>query len=101
MRRLITMSACMVLLAAGTAQAQDSEQDAGMACVNQLAETETLVDQTVNAKALDEGDVEEVNMLLDEADAACTDGDFDKATETLSKVKGMLKPAPAAETAAQ
>ena len=105
MRRLFVTSACVVLLATGVAQAQDpgqdAEQDAGLACVNQLAETETLVDQTVNAKALDEGDVEEVNMLLDEADAACTDGDFDKAKDTLSKVKGMLKPAPAAEAAAQ
>jgi len=84
----------------GTALAED----AGQACVNQLAETETLVDQTVNAKALDEGDVEEVNMLLDEADAACTDGEYGKAKETLSQVKGMLKPAPApaaAEAAAQ
>lgn len=97
MRRRIVMSACFVLMMGATAMAQD----AGDACVSQLADTETLVDQTVNAKALDEGDVEEVNMLLDEADAACTDGDFDKAKETLSKVKGMLKPAPAAETAAQ
>ena len=100
MRRRIVVSACFVLLMSGTALAEDE----GQACVNQLAETETLVDQTVNAKALDEGDVEEVNMLLDEADAACTDGEFGKAKKTLSKVKGMLKPAPApaaAEAAAQ
>lgn len=97
MRGRIIMSACIVLTMGGTAFAQDP----GQACVNQLAETETLVDQTVNAKALDEGDVEEVNLLLDEADAACTDGDFAKAKETLAKVKSMLKPAPAAEAAAQ
>ena len=97
MRRRIVMSACFVLMMGATAMAQDAGED----CVNQLADTETLVDQTVNAKALDEGDVEEENMLLDEADAACTDGDFDKAKENLSKVKGMLKPAPAAEAAAQ
>jgi len=99
MRGRLVMSACFVVMMSGTVLAED----AGQACVNQLAETETLVDQTVNAKALDEGDVEEVNMLLDEADAACTEGDYDKAKETLSQVKGMLKPAPApaAETAAQ
>ncbi|MEM7398681.1 MAG: hypothetical protein AAF354_07050 [Pseudomonadota bacterium] len=91
------MSACFVMMMGGPVLAED----AGQACVNQLAETETLVDQTVNAKALDEGDVEEVNMLLDEADAACTEGDYAKAKETLSQVKGMLKPAPAAEAAAQ
>ena len=62
--------------------------------MNQLAETESLVDQTVNAKALDEGDVEEVNMLLDEADAACTDGDYGKAKTTMAKVKTMLEAAP-------
>ncbi|MEM8573212.1 MAG: hypothetical protein AAGF48_01095 [Pseudomonadota bacterium] len=93
----IVMSACFVMMMGGPVLAED----AGQACVNQLAETETLVDQTVNAKALDEGDVEEVNMLLDEADAACTEGDYAKAKETLSQVKGMLKPAPAAEAAAQ
>jgi uncharacterized protein Yka (UPF0111/DUF47 family) len=91
MRRRIVMSACFVLMMGATAMAQD----AGDACVSQLADTETLVDQTVNAKALDEGDVEEVNMLLDEADAACTDGDYAKAKTKLAKVKGMLKPAPA------
>ena len=97
MRGRIVIGACFVLMMGGPVLAED----AGQACVNQLAETETLVDQTVNAKALDEGDVEEVNMLLDEADAACTEGDYAKAKETLSQVKGMLKPAPAAEAAAQ
>ncbi|MCB1441410.1 MAG: hypothetical protein KDJ72_00170 [Methyloceanibacter sp.] len=90
MRERIVISACIVLLMGGTALAQD----AGDACVNQLAETESLVDQTVNAKALDEGDVEEVNMLLDEADAACTDGDYGKAKTTMAKVKTMLEAAP-------
>ena len=99
MRLRIVISALIVLLMGGTAMAQD----AGQACVDQLAQTESLVDQTVNAKVLDEGDVEEVNMLLDEADAQCTDGDYGKAKETLGKVKGMLKPAapPAAPPAAQ
>ncbi|BAQ17917.1 hypothetical protein [Methyloceanibacter caenitepidi] len=101
MRGRIVMSACIVLMMSGTAFAQDAGED----CVNQLAETETLVDQTVNAKVLDEGDVEEVNMLLDEADAACTDGDYGKAKTTMAKVKGMLKsvpaPAPAEEATAQ
>lgn len=91
MRRRIVMSACFVLMMGATAMAEDAGQD----CMNQLDETVSLVDQTVNAKALDEGDVEEVNMLLDEADAACTDGDYDQAKTTMAKVKGMLKPAPA------
>lgn len=99
MRERIVMSACIVLLMGGAALAED----AGQACVDQLAKTESLVDETVNAKALDEGDVEEVNWLLDEADTACTNGDYDKAKTTMAKVKDMLKPAPppAAEAAAQ
>lgn len=98
MRERIVISACIVLLMGGTALAED----AGQACVDQLAETESLVDQTVNAKVLDEGDVEEVNWLLDEADSACTNGDYAKAKKTMAQVKGMLKPAPppAAEAAA-
>ena len=98
MRERIVISACIVFLMGGSALAQD----AGQACVDQLAQTEGLVDETVNAKALDEGDVEEVNWLLDEADTACTNGDYEKAKTTLAKVKTMLKeaPAPATEAAA-
>ncbi|ODR98477.1 hypothetical protein AUC68_08590 [Methyloceanibacter methanicus] len=97
MRERIVISACIVLLMGGPALAED----AGQACVDQLSQTESLVDETVNSKALDEGDVEEVNWLLDEADTACTNGDYEKAKTTLAKVKTMLKEAPAPAAAAE
>jgi soluble cytochrome b562 len=90
MRERIVISACIVLLTAGAAHAEDAEQ----ACMERLAETETLVDQRVEAKALSEGDVEDVNMLLDEADAFCTEGNYKKANETLANVNKMIAPAP-------
>jgi len=93
MRERIMISACMVLLMAGTVYAADEEQ----ACVNELAKTETLVDQRVEAKALSEGEVEEVNLLLDEADALCTEGKYKKAKETLAEVSKMVTPAPPAQ----
>ena len=93
MRECIMISACIVLLLGGTAYAADEEQ----ACVDELAKTETLVDQRVEAKALSEGEVEEVNLLLDEADALCTEGNFKKAKETLATVSKMVAPAAPAQ----
>ena len=89
MRERIVTSACMLLLMGGAAYAADAEQ----ACMDKLAQAESLVDQRVEAKALSEGEVEDVNMLLDEADAACTTGDYKKAGETLANVNKMVTPA--------
>lgn len=83
----ITISACIALLMGGTAYAMDEQS-----CMDQLAKTETLVDQTVNAKALDEGEVEDVNMLLDEADAFCTEGSYKKAKKALADVNTLVTP---------
>jgi hypothetical protein len=88
MRERILIGACIVLLMSGTAHAVDEEQ----ACVAALANTETLVDQRVEAKALSEGEVEEVNMLLDEADVLCTEGKYSKAKETLASVAKLVAP---------
>jgi soluble cytochrome b562 len=88
MRERILIGACIVLLMSGTAYAVDEEQ----ACVTALANTETMVDQRVEAKALSEGEVEEVNMLLDEADALCTEGKYSKAKETLASVAKLVAP---------
>ena len=88
MRTRLVTSACLVLLMGGAALAADDEQ----ACMARLAQAETLVDQRVEAKALSEGDVEDVNMLLDEADAACTEGNYKKAKKTLANVNKMVAP---------
>ncbi|HUU25478.1 MAG TPA: hypothetical protein VMW68_07955 [Methyloceanibacter sp.] len=89
MRERIVTSVCMILLMGAAAYAADAEQ----ACMDKLAQAESLVDQRVEAKALSEGEVEDVNMLLDEADAACTTGDYKKAGETLANVNKIVTPA--------
>lgn len=89
MRKRIVTGACLVLLLSGTAYAIDEDVQA---CMNELAQTETLVDQRVEAKALSEGDVEEVNLLLDEADAFCTEGDIEKARKALADVNKLVTP---------
>ena len=91
MRARIMTSACLILLMSGGAFAADDEQ----ACMDELAQAETLVDQQVEAKALSEGDVEDVNMLLDEADAACTEGEYKKAKQNIAKVNEMVAAKPA------
>ena len=88
MRSRILTSACLVLLLGSNALAADDEQ----ACMDQLAKTEALVDQRVEAKALSEGDVEDVNLLLDEADAACTEGEYKKAQQSIAKVNELVAP---------
>jgi hypothetical protein len=89
MRARILISTCLMLLMGGSALAADYDQ----ACMDQLAQAEALVDQRVEAKALSEGDVEDVNMLLDDADAACTEGDYNKAKQNIAKVNEMMAPA--------
>lgn len=88
MRERIVISFWFLVLMAGTSSAQDAEQ----ACMDELASTETLVDQKFEAKALSEGEVEDVNMLLDEADAFCTEGKYKKAKKALSDVNKLLAP---------
>ena len=99
MRTRIVTSACLIVLMSGGAFAVDNEQ----ACMDQLAKAEAQVDERFEAKALSEGDVEDVNMLLDEADAACTDGDYKKATKSIAKVNELVaasaQPAQPAEPA--
>jgi soluble cytochrome b562 len=97
MRTRIATSACLILLMSGGALADDEQ-----ACMDQLAKAEALVDERFEAKALSEGDVEDVNMLLDEADAACTEGEYKKAKESIAKVKKLVASSakPAAEAPA-
>ncbi len=88
MRERIVISFCILVLMSCTSYAQD----AGQACMDQLAKTESLVDQKFEAKALDEGEVEDVNMLLDEVDAFCTEGKYKEAKKALADVNKVLTP---------
>ena len=90
MRSRIVTSACLVFFMGGIALAADDKAE--QQCVEQLAQAEALVDQKVEAKALSESDVEEVNMLLDEADALCTEGNYKEANQTLSNVSKLVSP---------
>jgi soluble cytochrome b562 len=93
MRNRIVTGACLVFFIGGTALAADDKAE--QQCVEQLAQAEALVDQKVEAKALSESDVEEVNMLLDEADALCTEGSYKEASQTLSNVSKLVSTPPA------
>jgi soluble cytochrome b562 len=89
MRKRILTGACLVLLMGGAAYATDDQT----ACEAKLSQAEKAVDDKVEAKLLSEGDLEEVNMLLDEADALCTDGKFAEATKTLANVNKLVSAA--------
>lgn len=90
MRKRIVTGACLMLLMGGAAYATD---DQSAACEAKLSQAETLVDQKVEEKLLSEGDVEEVNMLLDEADALCTEGKYAEASKTLANVNKLVSAA--------
>jgi hypothetical protein len=86
MRKSIVTGACLMVLMGGAAHAADDET----ACEIKLSQTEAFVDQKIEQKLLSEGDVENINMLLDEADALCTEGKDDEAAKTLANVRKMV-----------
>jgi 6-phosphogluconate dehydrogenase (decarboxylating) len=97
MRKRIMTSACLVLLMGGAAyavddkakeQAQDQATDKAkeQKCIEQLIRAEKLVYDKVKAKTLSEAQAEEINVLLDEADALCTEGNYGRASKTLRTV---------------
>lgn len=86
----IMTGACLVLLMGGGAYAADDQE---VACQQKLSQAESLVDQKVKEKLLSEGDLEEVNMLLDEADALCTEGKYGEATKALANVDKIVSAA--------
>jgi hypothetical protein len=88
MRRIVT-SICLALLSSGTASA--AEDKAGDAkCTEQLIQAEALVYGKIKANALTEAKAEEITALLDEADALCTVGKYEKAAATMTKVERMV-----------
>jgi hypothetical protein len=89
MRKRIVIGACLVLLMGGAAYAADDQA----ACEAKLSQAEKLVDDKIEAKLLSEGDVDQANMLLDEADALCTEGKDAEATKTLANVNKLVSAA--------
>lgn len=61
-----------------------------VACEAKLSAAEKRVNDKIKAKLLSEGDADQVNKLLDEADAACTDGKDPDARKTLADVDKLV-----------
>ena len=59
-------------------------------CTQQLAAAEEAVQNKIDAQTLSEEDTENVNELLDQADAQCTEGNLAEATATLATVNKMV-----------
>ncbi len=90
MRRRIVTGACLVLLMGGSAYAAD-DQAAVDACAEELARVEGLFhDKIEGADPLNEATVEKASMLLDEADALCTEGNVGEANKTLAAVAKLV-----------
>jgi len=90
MLKRIAIGTCLVCLMAGTAYAVDDP--AGLdACTEELARAEGLFhDKIEGENAMSEADVEKASLLLDEADALCTAGNFAGASKTLAAVTALV-----------
>jgi len=89
MLRRVVIGAAMACLMSGAAYAVD-EGEVDNECTQQLAATEEVVQNKIDANALSDADAEKVNELLDEADAYCTQGKFTEASATLATISGMV-----------
>ena len=92
MRRRIVTGACLVLLMGGGGAAYAVDDQAGVdACTEELARVEGLFhDQIEGTNPLNEATVEKASMLLDEADALCTEGKVGQANKTLAAVAKLV-----------
>ena len=90
MRRRIVTGACLLLLMGGAATAAD-DQSGVDACNEELARVEGLFhDQIEGANPMSEAAVEKASMLLDDADALCTEGKVAEANKTLAAVAKLV-----------
>ena len=86
MRTLILTSSCLIFLISSSVLGADEE----LACMNELAKVESLLDERVKAKALSEDTIDEINLLLDEADESCSKRRRKSATDSLDEAKKLL-----------
>ena len=70
--------------------ASNQAEDPATACVQELAAAEEAFQSRLDARALSEADAENLNQLLDDADASCTGGDVKEARQTLATVNDMV-----------
>ena len=101
MLRRVVIGASLICLLAGAAYAaeegapppaaaEEEGEGEGDACSQALSATEEAVRDKLESNTLSEAETEKVNELLDQADAQCTEGDMDAATQTLTEVKTMV-----------
>ncbi len=94
MVRNIAIGVSVACLIGGAAYAADEEgtpKDGDAACTQKLASTEAALFDRLGAETLSEADIDTVNELLDEADAACTEGKTKAANRALAKANDLLK----------
>ena len=89
MIRHVMLGAALLCLIGGAAYAQDATEGDNE-CTQQLTAAEEKVHDKVEANALSEADAEKVYLMLDEADALCTEGKVDEARATLANVIKMV-----------
>jgi hypothetical protein len=90
MRKRMVAGACLAMLMSGTAYAAD-DQAGTDACTEELARVEGMFhDKIEGAESPNEAMVEKASMLLDDADAQCTEGKFDEAKKTLAAVSALV-----------
>lgn len=90
MIRHAVLGAALLSLVSGAAYAQDEMPAGDNECNQQLTAAEEKVHDKVDANALSEADAEKVYLMLDEADALCTEGKIDEANATLANINKMI-----------
>ena len=89
MFRRAVLGAALMCLMSGPAFAQ-GETEGDNACTQQLTLVEEKVHDKIESNTLSEADAEKVNLMLDEADALCTEGKFDEASATLAGISKIV-----------
>ncbi len=88
MLRRVAIGAALACILGGTAYAVDENVD--NECTEQLSAAEEAVQNKIDANALSDDEAEQVNQLLDQADALCTEGNFKDASAALAQVNGLI-----------
>jgi hypothetical protein len=95
MLRRVAIAAAVMCFMAGTAYAQDNgmaqeEAVENSECAQQLTSAQEAVQDKIDANALSEEEAEKIYLLLDEADALCTEGNGAEASAKLAAVTKMV-----------
>jgi hypothetical protein len=90
MLRRVAIGAALACLMVGAAYAVDEAPPGDNECTEKLTRAEELVNDKIESNALSEADAEKVNLLLDEADAYCTEGKFQEASATLDTINSLV-----------